>query len=196
MQRLDSWDKIIDANKRASQEFVSDPVPFRTVEVNQEEGKTVLQVQILFEVLGALIKGLNCDKPLRKSSESVIWFLLSINMVNNVLNRLCYVHDIYLRLRGSYFSRAEGKFSTIREIDECKPFFVGWCDATVYEVLYWRVFGVSGSLDECELAKVAHSVDKILHLIHHDFAVVIVAMKTQNTQLFGFLLVIHFLINY
>ena len=175
MQRLVCWHENIAIDKRAAHEVVSDPVPFRTIEVDREEGKPMLQAQKLFEVLVALIHGLDLVKSLRKSSESVIWLLLAVHVVNDVVNRLDNVLVVRLRLRYGYFLCSVGQI-TIRGIDICHPTFVRWFDSALYEVLYGRNGGVARSFDECEFAEVAHSVDEILHLIHHNFAVVIVAM--------------------
>ena len=68
---------------------------------------------MLFEVLVALIDVLNLLKPLRKSSESVIWFRLAINVVHNLVNKLDCFLEVYLRLRDGYFLLAVGQITII-----------------------------------------------------------------------------------
>ena len=58
MNRLRPWEESLAIHEFTSEKVVCDPVPFWPIEVYVEVGQRVLESELLFEILIALIQGL------------------------------------------------------------------------------------------------------------------------------------------
>jgi negative regulator of sigma E activity len=63
-----------------------------------------------------------------------------------------------------------------------KPLSVGRLDSLLNEITEWRLFRDSmRSIQKVKLYHIAKCVDVVLHLEHHDFRVVVVAMQAKHS---------------
>ena len=182
MEGLASGDEYVAADERAAQEVVCDPVPLGPVEVDGEVGHAVLQPQLLPEVLLALEHGLHLVDSLREARYAIEGLVLPIDEVEDKVNGLNHVLVVRLRLRDCHLLRAVRQAAE-RQVLGRHPALEGRRDAPLHKVLDRRVRSVADPLDEGKLAQVAHGVDEVLHLEHHDLTGVVVAVQAEYAHL-------------
>ena len=98
VKRLAVGNKHITVNERTAQEVISKPVILRAVEVNGEKRHTMFKSQLFAEVLVTLKDCMHLINSLRKARYPIIWFILSIHVIDHVVDGLNHVFKIALSL--------------------------------------------------------------------------------------------------
>ena len=170
------WNENFATDEARFEQFISDKVPFRSIEIDHKIGERMFQSKLFSEVPVTFMHGLHLVNSLRKACKTIKRFILSVNIVYDVINGLKNVFEIGLCLRNSRLLTSIRHYS-VGLISHGHPSFIGWRDTLIYKVLYWRIFGVTRTFDEWKFAKFTHCIDKVLHLVHHDLVVIVVAME-------------------
>ena len=100
---------------------------------------------------------------------------MSVHVVDDVVDGLEHVLKVGLRLRYCVLLRAVRQDS-IRLVLHGHPALEWWYDALVDKELDRCRLCVPQPFNEAKLAELAHRVDEVLHLVHHDLARIVISV--------------------
>ena len=141
----------------------------------------MLSGKVFAEVLQAFEKSLHLIDTLREAGDSIKWLSLSIHVVKQIVDGL---YDILEDRQSFIVFLLLSSIVLDHELSlNIQPALIRRSYASIDEKLQrWRDT-VPKPVKKAEFAQVVESVDKVLHLVHHDLCVVVVTVQAQYSQL-------------